>query len=174
MVLVDGTYYLATSTFEYLPGLPIYRSTDLVEWTHIGNVATRPEQVAVGDAPTGGGVWAPTIRHHDGVFYLIVTVAMSPRGCVVFTATDPAGPWSDGTSIDGVGGIDPDLAWDEDGHAYVTYSGLVTFGEDLGKHLGIQQVRVDLEAGKARGGAALALVGNRPEVPRGAARLPAR
>ena len=149
MVLVDGTYYLATSTFEYLPGLPIYRSTDLVEWTHIGNVATRPEQVAVGDVPTGGGVWAPTIRHHDGVFYLIVTVAMSPRGCVVFTATDPAGPWSDGTTIDGVGGIDPDLAWDEDGHAYVTYSGLVTFGEDLGKHLGIQQVRVDLEAGKA-------------------------
>ena len=149
MVLVDGVYYLATSTFEYLPGLPIYRSTDLVEWTHIGNVATRPEQVAVDDAPTGGGVWAPTIRHRDGVFYLIVTIAMSPRGCVVFTATDPAGPWSDGTTIDGVGGIDPDLAWDEDGNAYVTYSGLVTFGEDLGKHLGIQQVRVDLEAGKA-------------------------
>ena len=98
VVLVDGAYYLATSTFEYLPGLPIYRSTDLVEWTHIGNVATRPEQVAVEDAPTGGGVWAPTIRHHDGVFYLIVTIAMSPRGCVVFTATDPAGPWSDGTT----------------------------------------------------------------------------
>ena len=149
VVLVDGTYYLATSTFEYLPGLPIYRSTDLVEWTHIGNVATRPEQVAVEDVPTGGGVWAPTIRHHDGVFYLIVTIAMSARGCVVFTATDPAGPWSDGTTIDGVGGIDPDLAWDDEGNAYVTYSGLVTFGEDLGKHLGIQQVRVDLEAGKA-------------------------
>ena len=149
VVLVDGTYYLATSTFEYLPGLPVYRSTDLVDWTHIGNVATRPEQVAVEDAPTGGGVWAPTIRFRDGVFYLIVTIAMSPRGCVVFTATDPAGPWSDGITIDGVGGIDPDLAWDDEGNAYVTYSGLVTFGEDLGKHLGIQQVRVDLEAGKA-------------------------
>ena len=149
VVLVHGVYYLATSTFEYLPGLPIYRSFDLVDWTHIGNVATRPDQVAVDDAPTGGGVWAPTIRYRDGLFYLIVTIAMSPRGCVVFTATDPAGPWSDGTSIEGVGGIDPDLAWDEEGNAYVTYSGLVTFGEDLGKHLGIQQVRVDLEAGKA-------------------------
>ena len=74
---------------------------------------------------------------------------MSPRGCVVFTATDPAGPWSDGTTIDGVGGIDPDLAWDDDGTAYVTYSGLVTFGGGLGEHLGIQQVRVDLAAGKA-------------------------
>ena len=101
VVLVDGVYYLATSTFEYLPGIPIYRSTDLVEWTHIGNVATRPEQVAVEDVPTGGGVWAPTIRYRDGVFYVIVTIAMSPRGCVVFTATDPAGPWSDGTTIDG-------------------------------------------------------------------------
>ena len=148
-VLVDGVYWLVTSTFEYLPGLPVYRSTDLVEWTHVGNVATRPEQVEVGTVLTGGGVWAPTIRHHDGRFYVIVTIAMSPKGCVVFTATDPAGPWSDGTTLEGIGGIDPDLAWDEDGNAYVTYSGLVTYGEDLGKHLGIQQVRVDLEAGKA-------------------------
>jgi beta-xylosidase len=58
---------------------------------HIGDVATRPEQVSVDDVVTGGGVWAPTIRNRDGVFYVIVTVAMSARGCVVFTATDPAG-----------------------------------------------------------------------------------
>ena len=145
----DGAYYLATSTFEYLPGIPVYRSTDLASWTHIGNVAPRPEQVSVADVATGGGVWAPTIRYHDGVFYIIVTVAMSPRGCVVFTATDPAGPWSDGVPIDGVGGIDPDLAWDDDGTAYVTFSGLSTSGEEMGQHLGIQQVRVDLVAGKA-------------------------
>ena len=101
------------------------------------------------DVATGGGVWAPTIRYRDGVFYVIVTIAMSPRGCVVFTATDPAGPWSDGITIDGVGGIDPDLAWDDDGTAYVTFSGLYTSGEQIGQHLGIQQVRVDLAAGKA-------------------------
>ena len=149
IVLADGTYYLVTSTFEYLPGIPVYRSTDLVGWTHVGNVATRPEQVGVKDVATGGGVWAPTIRYRDGVFYVIVTIAMSPRGCVVFTATDPAGPWSDGVSIDGIDGIDPDLAWDDDGTAYVTFSGLYTSGEQLGQHLGIQQVRVDLAAGKA-------------------------
>jgi len=149
ITLADGAYYLVTSTFEYLPGIPVYRSTDLVTWTHIGNVATRPEQVSVETVPTGGGVWAPTIRYHDGVFYVIVTVAMSPCGCVVFTATDPAGPWSDGITIDGVGGIDPDLAWDDDGTAYVTFSGLYTSGEQMGQHLGIQQVRVDLAAGKA-------------------------
>jgi xylan 1,4-beta-xylosidase len=149
VVLAGGVYYLVTSTFEYLPGIPVYRSTDLVTWAHIGNVATRPEQAGVDDVATGGGVWAPTIRYHDGVFYVIVTIAMSPRGCVVFTATDPAGPWSDGTTIEGVGGIDPDLAWDDDGTAYVTFSGLYTSGEQVGQHLGIQQVRVDLAASKA-------------------------
>lgn len=149
VVRVDGAYYLVTSTFEYLPGIPVYRSTDLASWTQIGNVATRPEQAGVADVPTGGGVWAPTIRYRDGVFHVIVTIAMSPRGCVVFTATDPAGPWSDGTTIEGVGGIDPDLAWDDDGTAYVTFSGLHTSGEQLGEHKGIQQVRVDLAAGQA-------------------------
>ena len=149
VVLADGVYYLATSTFEYLPGIPVYRSTDLVTWTHIGNVVTRPEQAGVDDVVTGGGVWAPTIRYRNGVFYVIVTIAMSPRGCVVFTATDPAGPWSDGITIEGVDGIDPDLAWDDDGTAYVTFSGLYTSGEQMGQHLGIQQVRVDLAAGKA-------------------------
>ena len=149
IVLADGAYYLVTSTFEYLPGIPVYRSTDLVSWRHIGNVATRPEQAGVADVATGGGVWAPTIRYHDDVFYVIVTVAMSPRGCVVFTAADPAGPWSDGITIDGVEGIDPDLAWDDDGTAYVTFSGLHTRGDQAGQHRGIQQVRVDLAAGKA-------------------------
>jgi xylan 1,4-beta-xylosidase len=149
VVAVEGTYYLVTSTFEYLPGIPVYRSTDLTEWTHIGNVASRPSQAEVGEVPTRGGVWAPTIRYRDGVFYVIVTIAMSPRGCVVFTATDPAGPWSDGTTIGGIGGIDPDLAWDDDGTAYVTFSGLYTSGEWAGQHLGIQQARVDLAAGKA-------------------------
>jgi xylan 1,4-beta-xylosidase len=54
ITLADGAYYLVTSTFEYLPGIPVYRSTDLVTWTHIGNVATRPEQVSVETVPTGG------------------------------------------------------------------------------------------------------------------------
>jgi len=165
IVLADGVYYLVTSTFEYLPGIPVYRSTDLVTWTHIGNVATRPEQAGVDDVATGGGVWAPTIRYRDGVFYIIVTIAMSPRGCVVFTATDPAGPWSEGITIDGVGGIDPDLAWDDDGTAYVTFSGLYTNGEQLGQHLGIQQVRVDLAAGKALEAPRSTVVRHRAEVP---------
>jgi xylan 1,4-beta-xylosidase len=149
VVDVDGAYYLVTSTFEYLPGIPVYRSTNLTDWTHVGNVAARPEQAGVADVPTGSGIWAPTIRHRDGTFYVIVTIAGSPRGCVVFTATNPAGPWSDGTTIDGIDGVDPDLAWGDDGTAYVTFSRLFTSGGQAGRHLGIQQARVDLSAGKA-------------------------
>jgi beta-xylosidase len=145
-VLVGGTYYAITSSFEYLPSLPIYRSTDFVAWEQIGNVATREAQVRLADVPSGAGVWAPTIRHHNGLFYVIVVITSSPRGCVVFTAEDPAGPWSDGISIDGIVGIDPDLAWDESDQPYVTYSGLDMRTEPITHH-GILQARVDLEAG---------------------------
>lgn len=149
VVAVDGVYYLATSTFEYLPGIPIHRSTDFETWQLIGHIATRPGQLAVEDVPTAGGAWAPTIRHRDGVFHLVITDAMG-RGMLHFTATDAAGPWSDGDLIrkaDGSGsldGIDPDIAWDAAGTAYVTFSGLILGGQDAGRHLGIQQVKVDL------------------------------
>ncbi|SMH44708.1 Beta-xylosidase [Rathayibacter oskolensis] len=152
VVAVDGVYYIVTSTFEYLPGIPVHRSTDFDTWERIGNVATRPEQIAVEEVPTGLGVWAPTIRHHDGLFHVIVVVPAG-RGCVVFTAEDPTGPWSDGTVLRsesgaGLQGIDPDLAWTADGTAYVTYSGLILDGPEAGQHLGIQQVRVDLATGR--------------------------
>jgi len=148
VVEVDGEYYLVTSTFEYLPGLPVYHSSDLVTWTQIGNVATRPGQLNVSEIPTGGGVWAPTIRYREGTFYVIVVVAMG-GGCLLYTATDPAGPWSDPTSVTGFDGIDPDLAWGDDGTAYVTYSGLETNGGDMHEHKGIQQVEIDLATGAA-------------------------
>ena len=147
VTVVDGVYYLATSSFEYVPGIPIYSSPDFENWTMIGTVITSPEQGGLATVPTGGGVWAPTIRHRDGVFYVIVTIAMGP-GCMVYSTTDPAGEWT-GTLIEGIEGIDPDLAWDDEGVAIVTYSGLVTTGEDFGHHGGIRQVDVDLVAGRA-------------------------
>jgi xylan 1,4-beta-xylosidase len=145
---VDGDYYLACSSFEYLPGVPLFHSRDLVSWEPIGHVVERPGQLALGDVPTLGGAWAPTIRWRDGRFWLVVTDAMG-RGSLIFTATDPSGPWSDGVVMEGVAGIDPDVAWDADGTAFVTYSGLQLEGEDAGAHLGIQQVRMDLESGRA-------------------------
>lgn len=140
VVYVDGVYYLVTSSFEYLPGLPIYRSTDLSDWTLIGHVVTRDSQVGIAASPTPGGVWAPTIRFRDGIFYVIVSVMFNARGCVVFTSDNPGSTWSEGVELPAIDGIDPDLAWGDDGVAYVTYS---VMGE------GIRQVRVDLETGDA-------------------------
>ncbi|TIH40906.1 glycoside hydrolase family 43 protein [Subtercola vilae] len=148
VVKVGDDYYIVTSTFEYLPGIPVYHSTDFVTWSQIGNVITRMEQAELENVVTAGGVWAPTIRYRDGLFYVIVTIAMG-RGCMLYTATDPAGRWSDGIVLEGIEGIDPDLNWDDEGTAYVTFSGLITKGPDLGKHLGIQQVKVDLVKGVA-------------------------
>ena len=150
VVRVGDEWFLATSTFEYLPGIPIHRSRDFETWELIGHVATRPGQLAVEDVPTAGGAWAPTIRYRDGVFHLVITDAMG-RGMLHFTARDAAGPWSDGDLIlkqDGSGsidGIDPDIAWGDDGTVYITFSGLLLGGEGAGQHLGIQQVRVDLD-----------------------------
>ncbi len=149
IVRVGSDYFLATSSFEYLPGIPIYRSQDLRSWQLIGNVATRPGQLDVAGVATGLGAWAPTLRFHDGRFWLVITVV--GQGCVVFTAADPAGPWSDPVQFQEVQGIDPDLTWDEDGTCYLTFSGLmVASGEISGgyQHMGIQQVRVDPYTGE--------------------------
>lgn len=145
IVRTDAGYFVVTSSFEYLPGLPVYRSDDLEDWALIGHVATRPEQLGIEHVGTGAGVYAPTIRFHDGRYYVVVT-AVGGRGNLVFSAEDPAGPWSDGVVID-LAGIDPDLAWDDDGTCYLTYSGFdVTF--DGLDHGGIRQVRVDLGTGQ--------------------------
>ncbi|MDQ2624125.1 MAG: glycoside hydrolase family 43 protein, partial [Actinomycetota bacterium] len=143
-------YYLATSTFEYLPGIPIHRSTDFETWELIGHVATRRGQLDVEEVPTAGGAWAPTIRHRDGVFHLVITDAMG-RGMLHFTAPDAAGPWSDGDLLrqaDGsasLDGIDPDIAWDPEGRC------LVTFCATLEPQIQIMQVEVDPATGASLG-----------------------
>ncbi|MFJ8717264.1 glycoside hydrolase family 43 protein [Streptomyces violaceus] len=131
-------YYLACSSFEYFPGVPIFHSRDLVHWTQIGNVLDRPSQLRLPlDSPSSGGIYAPTLRYHDGRFWLIVT-NVSGDGNLLFTATDPAGPWSDPLPLPGVHGIDPDLAWDDDGTCWCTTAG-------------VGQVRIDPGTGEAFG-----------------------
>lgn len=146
IVAADGAYYLVTSSFSYLPGLPVYRSDDLETWTPIVHVADRPGQLRVEETPGFGGAWAPTIRYHDGRLHVIVT-DMAGRMTVVFHADDPAGPWSDGTPIE-ILGIDPDLAWDDDGTCLVTYGSF----DRTGTHHGIEQVGVDLATGRVLDG----------------------
>lgn len=122
---VGDDYYLITSTFEYFPGVPVFHSKDLVNWEQIGYCINRKEQL-----PQGINIFAATIRHHDGLFYMITTNLKGRSGNFYVTATNPAGPWSDPVFID-VPGIDPDLFWDEDGKSYVISSEFFLYEIDL-------------------------------------------
>jgi xylan 1,4-beta-xylosidase len=139
---VGDVYYLANSSFEYAPGVPIRTSTDLLSWTLVANALTTPQQFEPGHAAASRGIYAPTLRHHDGRFWLITT-DVGREGQLVVSAEDAARPWSPARFIAGLHGIDPDLAWDEDGTCYVTYCAIGPDGS------GIAQARVDLERGVA-------------------------
>jgi len=120
---VGEDYYLVCSSFEYFPGVPLFHSRDLVHWRQLGNVLDRPGQLNLpADTPASAGIYAPTLRHHDGRFYLITT-EVGGKGNFIVTADRPEGPWSDPVLVD-VPGIDPDLAWDEDGNCWCAVAGV--------------------------------------------------
>jgi len=116
-------FYLVTSTFEYFPGLPVQHSRDLLNWHLIGHVLDRPEQLNLDGVRSSGGLYAPTIRWHRGVFYVVCTLIGAPPGRpggnFVVTATDPAGPWSDPVWLGEPESFDPSLFFDDvDGGAW--------------------------------------------------------
>ena len=126
---VDSTYYIVNSTFEYFPGLPIHKSTDLINWELIGYGLHRKSQtsgtVNLKDVQSDGGIHAPTIRYHKGLFYIITTnvyyhedTQITDFVNFIITAENPAGPWSDPHVIDGAPGIDPDIFFDDDGRVW--------------------------------------------------------
>ena len=124
---VGDDYYMATSTFEYFPGVPIYHSKDLVNWQMIGHALHRPSQLNLDGVECSGGIFAPTLRHHNGIFYMITTLVGRGKGLpgnFIVTATNPAGPWSEPHWIEDAPGIDPSLLFDDDGRVY--YSGNIS------------------------------------------------
>lgn len=114
-------YYLVTSSFSYSPGVPIFHSKDLVNWKSLGHVLVTPKQLPLYKQQTSRGIYAPTIRYHDGTFYLITTL-VDVRGNFIVTAKNPAGPWSDPILLPEVGGIDPDIFFDDDGRVYIAHN----------------------------------------------------
>lgn len=136
----DGNdFYLVTSSFEYFPGIPLFHSTDLIHWTHIGHVLTRKSQLDLSGCSPSGGIWAPTIRKHDGRFY-VSTTNFSHGGNFYVWTDDIRSEWSDPVWVD-QGGIDPSIFFDG-GKAYFTS----TF--DLPETQGIGQCVIDIETGK--------------------------
>ncbi|WP_308466131.1 glycoside hydrolase family 43 protein [Rathayibacter soli] len=115
---VGEHYYLANSTFEYLPGIPIHESTDLRTWRSLGAAITRPEKFDLGNARDSGGIYAPTIRYHDGRFYVVGSqVDHRPETQFIISAADPAGPWTSPIWVADADGFDPSVFF-HDGTAY--------------------------------------------------------
>lgn len=116
---VGEDYFLVTSSFEYFPGIPLFHSKDLVHWEQIGHCLTRDSQVTLSSAvPNSIGIYASTIRYHEGRFYVTSTNVGGGGNFLVWT-DDPYGEWSDPVWID-LPGIDPSLYFDKDGRAYYT------------------------------------------------------
>lgn len=119
-------YYVVNSTFEFFPGVAISHSRDLVHWKQIGHCISRDSQLELFQGRmNNSGIYAPTIRYHDGTFYMVVTnVADGGKGSGNFYmwTKDPAGEWSDPVFLD-TPGIDPSFFFDDDGKAYYMGTG---------------------------------------------------
>jgi len=122
VVRVGNDYWLTSSSFSHVPGLPLLHSRDLVNWTFAGHALPRlvPEATFRATQP-GKGVWAPAIRFHAGRYWIYYP---DPDfGLYVITADDPRGPWSAPVLVQGGKGlIDPCPLWDDDGKVYLIHA----------------------------------------------------
>ncbi|KAH7360337.1 putative xylosidase/arabinosidase [Rhexocercosporidium sp. MPI-PUGE-AT-0058] len=165
VVLIDGTFFLVNSTFHLFPGLPIYASKDLLSWKHIGNAINRQEQLSLAKSITNiwphddsqggtgdrmlatGGLYAPTIRHKDGITYVVCTNVLQPttsdvkENFIVSTTDIWSDKWSDPIFYD-FDGIDPSMFFDDDGRVYMKGSAAP------GPMTKIKMFEIDLKTGK--------------------------
>ena len=116
----------------------------MIHWNQIGHVLDRPSQLDLDEVPSSGGLYAPTIRHHNGTFYVINTLVNGKKqsGNFVVTATQPQGPWSEPYWLD-ADGIDPSLLFD-DGKCWYVGTHLNEAGHYIG-HTEIFLQELDLE-----------------------------
>ncbi|MEA3189294.1 MAG: hypothetical protein QOD99_3124 [Chthoniobacter sp.] len=121
VIRVGEDFYLIASSFNCTPGLPILHSHDLANWTIINHALTNLPDPRFAEPQHGQGVWAPAIRHHGGVFWIVFP--MPDEGIYVTTADDPAGRWTEPhLLLPGKGLIDPCPFWDDDGRAYLAHA----------------------------------------------------
>jgi hypothetical protein len=143
---VGDDFYLANSSFEYFPGVPIWHSKDLVSWSQVGHALNRRTQFRTGFPWPSSGIYAPTLRHHNGRFWLVTTnVSDFEAGQLLVSASDPTGPWSDPVFIPEASGIDPDLCWDGD-TCFLSWRTL----DPTAEH-GLLQARLDVDTGRLMG-----------------------
>jgi alpha-N-arabinofuranosidase len=124
---VGDDYYLVTSSFEYFPGVPVFHSKDLINWTKIGHCLTRPSQLKLDKCGPSAGIYAPTIRYHEGRFYM-VTTNVSGGGNFYVSTDNPAGEWSEPIFVE-QGGIDPTLYFEGNKCYFVSNGQGITISE---------------------------------------------
>lgn len=128
---VDDDYYIATSTFEWFPGVQIHHSRDLANWRLLTRPLTRVSQLDMRGVKDSGGVFAPCLSHRDGTYYLVYTNALCMSGMhggpmndlytYVVTAPDIMGPWSEPVHLVNAG-FDPSLFHDDDGRKWLVWA----------------------------------------------------
>ena len=125
-------YYMVVSSFSMFPGVPIFHSKDLVNWSQIGHVLDRKSQLKVFNSGISEGIYAPDIRYnpHNDTFYMITTQFAGGFGNIVVKTKDPRKGWSDPIKLD-FQGIDPAIFFDDDGKAYVAHNDAPNEGEEL-------------------------------------------
>lgn len=136
----EGKYYLAASSFQFFPGVPIFESEDLVNWKQIGHCLTRTNQVELHQVPSSGGVFAPTLRYHNGTFYMVTNNNTFGKNFYIST-NDIYGEWSEPIFVDQEG-IDPSLLFDGD-KVYFTSN-----GSDKDNKPCILQCEIDIKTGE--------------------------
>ena len=125
-------YYLVTSTFAMFPGVPIFHSTDLVNWKQIGHVLDRKSQLKVQDTGISAGIYAPSIKYNanNETFYMITTQFAGDINNMVVKTKDPFQGWSEVYKLK-FNGIDPSLFFDDNGKAYVVHNDAPDRGKEL-------------------------------------------
>lgn len=136
----NGKYYLAYSSFQYFPGVPLFESKDLVNWEQIGHCLTRTSQIDLRVVPSSGGVFAPTLRFYEGIFYMVTNNNTCSRNFYVYT-DDIYGEWSESIFVDQQG-IDPSLLFDGE-KVYFTSNGKDENGKPC-----ILQCEIDINTGE--------------------------
>ncbi len=136
----NGKYYMVCSSFQYYPGVPLFESEDLINWIQIGHVLTRESQLPLQNQGVNGGIYAPTIRYHNGRFYMVTTHVGGIGNFYVWTDNIHS-EWSEPIFVE-QGGIDPSLYF-EDGKTY-----FMSNGDDDDGISGITQCEIDIDTGR--------------------------
>lgn len=124
IIRVGEDYYVATSTFEWWPGVRLHHSRDLIHWELIGYPLNRISQLDLIGVGASQGIWAPCLTYDQGTFYLVYTVVnsfycnMYDTNNYLVTSQDIHGPWSEPVALNNFG-FDPSLFHDDDGRKYM-------------------------------------------------------